>query len=131
MKAKSDIIYLRNMHPQPCVRITTVSYTSIAKKYWTKLTNFAKKAGSGVVEKSLWLYFAAQDEKTPLWAKTTIYGSLGYFISPIDAIPDITPIAGYSDDLGVLVLALSTVATYINDDVKNAASKKMIDWFGR
>ena len=74
---------------------------------------------------------AAQDEKTPLWAKTTIYGSLGYFISPIDAIPDITPIAGYSDDLGVLVLALSTVATYINDDVKNAASKKMIDWFGR
>ena len=101
------------------------------EKYWTKLTNFAKKAGSGVVEKSLWLYFAAQEEKTPLWAKTTIYGSLGYFISPIDAIPDITPIAGYSDDLGVLVLALSTVATYINDDVKNAASKKMIDWFGR
>ena len=28
------------------------------EKYWTKLTNFAKKAGSGVVEKSLWLYFA-------------------------------------------------------------------------
>jgi uncharacterized membrane protein YkvA (DUF1232 family) len=55
--------------------------------------------GREVIEKALWLYYAAQQPNTPLWAKTAIYGALGYFISPIDAIPDITPVIGYADDL--------------------------------
>ena len=52
------------------------------------------------------------------------------FISPLDAIPDITPFVGYSDDLGVLALAVATVATYITEEVKNQATQKMKDWFG-
>jgi uncharacterized membrane protein YkvA (DUF1232 family) len=55
---------------------------------------------------------------------------LGYFISPIDAIPDVIPFVGYSDDLGVLVAAVATVSTYITDDVKAKAKAKLQDWFG-
>jgi uncharacterized membrane protein YkvA (DUF1232 family) len=98
--------------------------------FWDKLTNFAKKAGLEVVEKALLLYYAAQEEATPLWAKTAIYGALGYFISPIDAIPDLTPVVGYSDDLGVLVLAIAAAASYINDNVREKAATKLKDWFG-
>ena len=63
------------------------------------------------------------------WAKTVIYGALTYFISPIDAVPDITPVLGYSDDLGVLVSAVLTVAMYVSDEVKQQARDKVRAWF--
>jgi len=95
-----------------------------------KLTRFAKTAGKEVVEKALWLYYAMQEEKAPAWAKATIVGALGYFITPLDAIVDLTPGIGYADDLGVLALAVAAVATYINDDVRAKASERMREWFG-
>lgn len=100
------------------------------ENFWEKLKNFAVKAGSEIVEKALWLYYAAQDPATPGWAKTVIYGALGYFILPVDAIPDFIAGVGFSDDLGALAAAVATVAAYINDDVKAKAAKKMKDWFG-
>jgi uncharacterized membrane protein YkvA (DUF1232 family) len=48
----------------------------------------------------------------------------------LDAIADITPAVGYADDLGVLVLAIAAVATYINDDVRSKTAAKMASWFG-
>jgi uncharacterized membrane protein YkvA (DUF1232 family) len=98
--------------------------------FWDKVKQHAIHAGSEVIEKALQLYYAAQEADTPLWAKTAIYSALGYFISPIDAIPDITPFVGFADDLGVLVVAVGTVALYINDDVKKKAKAKLAQWFG-
>ena len=95
-----------------------------------KLTRYARSAGKEVVEKSLLLYYAAQEERAPAWAKATIAGALGYFIVPLDAIADLTPAVGYADDLGVLVLALAAVATYINEDVRGKTAQRMQQWFG-
>jgi uncharacterized membrane protein YkvA (DUF1232 family) len=53
---------------------------------------------------------------------------LTYFISPLDAVPDITPVLGYSDDLGVLVSAVLTVAMYVTDDVRQQARDKVSAW---
>lgn len=100
------------------------------KQFWNKLARFATKAGRDVVEKALTLYFAAQRPETPLWAKTVIYSALAYFILPTDAIPDITPIVGYADDLGTLAAALATVAMAITPEVKETAHQKVVDWFG-
>ena len=99
------------------------------EKLWDKITNFAKSAGREVIQKALWLYYAAQMPNTPVWAKTVIYGALLYFILPIDAIPDMIPVVGYSDDLGALASAVTAVAMFIDDDVKEKADKKMADWF--
>lgn len=99
--------------------------------FWDKLKNFAKAAGKEVIEKALFLYYAAQESDTPVWAKTVIYSALAYFISPIDAIPDITPVVGYSDDLGALVGALATVSMYVTEDVKNKARQKLSNWFDK
>lgn len=98
--------------------------------FWNKVVKFAKKAGKDVIEKALLLYYAAQSPQTPMWAKTTIYGALGYFISPIDLIPDLMPVVGYSDDLGVLVAAIAAVSAYINEDVRKQAADKLASWFG-
>ena len=98
--------------------------------FWSKLKKYAGMAGTEVVEKALLLFYAAQEEKAPKWAKATIAGALGYFIVPLDAIADITPAVGYADDLGVLVLAIAAVSTYINEDVRNKTANRMKSWFG-
>ena len=96
---------------------------------WDKIKNYAKSAGKEVIEKVLYLYFALQNPNTPIWAKTTIIGALGYFISPIDAIPDLLPMVGYTDDLGVIAAALVAVASYIDYEVKAKANAKLTQWF--
>jgi uncharacterized membrane protein YkvA (DUF1232 family) len=98
--------------------------------FWGKLKKFAKAAGSEVIDKALQLYYAMQESATPTWAKAIIIAALGYFISPIDAIPDLIPVVGYADDLGVLVAALATVASYITNEVKAKAKAKLAEWFG-
>lgn len=52
------------------------------ESFWSKLTRYATSAGKEVVEKALLLYYAAQRPDTPMWAKATVYGALGYFILP-------------------------------------------------
>ena len=99
-------------------------------RFWRKLKKYATTAGKEIVEKALLLFYAFQEEKAPKWAKATIAGALGYFIVPLDAIADITPAVGYADDLGVLVLAIAAVATYINEDVRNKTAARMKSWFG-
>lgn len=98
--------------------------------YWNKVKNVAKLAGKEVIEIALQLYYALQQPETPAWAKTIIIGALGYFISPIDAIPDAIPGVGFVDDLGVLAAAVGTVAIYITDEVKAKAKTKLEEWFG-
>ena len=97
--------------------------------FWGKVKKFARIAGKDVIEKALQLYYAAQRPELPAWARSVIYGALGYFIFPADAIPDIIPAVGYADDLGVLVAAIATVSIYINNDVKAKARRKTKDWF--
>ena len=98
--------------------------------FWDKVGGFAKAAGREVVERALQLFYASQAPETPKWAKTVIYGALGYFISILDAVPDLTPVVGYTDDLGVLVAALAAVAAHITPAVKAKAAAKVIEWFG-
>jgi uncharacterized membrane protein YkvA (DUF1232 family) len=100
------------------------------EKFWGKLKKFAKKAGSSVVYAVLLLYFTLQKPEVPMKAKTIIIGALGYFILPLDLIPDIAVGVGFTDDLGALGVALFQVAMYIDDDIKNKAKEKLKEWFG-
>ena len=99
--------------------------------FFDKIKNTAKTAGINVVYAGLLLFYTFKKTTTPRWAKTAIIGSLGYFISPLDAIPDIIPAMGYTDDLGVLILAIGTVCMFIDDKVKHKAKKKLKDLFGK
>jgi len=98
-------------------------------KRFEKIIKFAKSAGIKVIYAVLLLFFALQKPATPVWAKTMIIGALGYFILPVDIIPDIIPIAGYTDDLTALVAAIVSVTFYIDEDVKQKSKAKLHDWF--
>lgn len=99
-------------------------------RFWRKLVGTARTAGLEVIEKAMWLYFAAQRPETPRWARATVYGALGYFILPTDAIPDLAPVIGYTDDLAVLASAVSIIAFYIDDTVRDKTRHLMQRWFG-
>lgn len=73
----------------------------------------------------LLLFYAYNQEDTPSWAKKIILGSFAYFLSPIDAIPDLTPIMGMTDDISALTFGLVTIACYVNDDVRTTAQGKL------
>lgn len=98
--------------------------------FWQKVTSYALAAGREVIEKALTLYFCLQDSDTPLWAKSIIVGTLGYFIVPLDAIPDLTLLVGYGDDLGALALALAMVAAHIKSEHREMAQERLRLWFG-
>jgi uncharacterized membrane protein YkvA (DUF1232 family) len=68
-----------------------------------------------LAEETVAMYFCMLDPATPLWVKTTAAAALAYFILPFDALPDIIPVVGLSDDASVLAVALSTVAAHVTD----------------
>lgn len=97
---------------------------------WEKLKKYAKVAGTKVVYAVLLLYYTMQDKGTGIKTKLSIAAALGYFILPTDAIFDLAPLIGYSDDLGVLLFALSQISKSITPEIKTKARQKLNDWFG-
>lgn len=89
-----------------------------------------KQLGSPLLYASLLMYHALRRNDTPSWAKRIIMGGFVYLFVPLDAIPDLAPIIGYTDDLGVMFYALVAVAGHINQDVRAAAQKTLHAWIG-
>jgi len=100
------------------------------EKFWTKVQKFSKKAGTSLVYAVLLLYYTLQKPEVPLKVKATIVGALGYFILPLDIIPDLAVGVGYADDLSVILFALVQVALYVDDEIKMQAKSKLKDLFG-
>ncbi len=95
------------------------------QKFSNKIKSYAQKMGKDLVYRSFLMYYAFQREDTPAWAKRIILGTLGYVIAPIDFIPDLTPLVGYTDDIKVILFATAYLASYINDDVKKQAEERV------
>lgn len=99
------------------------------KSFWKKIKKYAKIAGVGLVKKALVLFYSSVDDDTPIWVKSVIYAALGYFIFPIDGIPDIVPFLGFSDDLTAIVSAMTMIHAHIKTIHIEKADKKINEWF--
>lgn len=99
------------------------------ESFWAKVTKNTLKAGREVIEKAFMLFYALQDDNVPPWAKGVILTALGYFISPVDAVPDVLP-GGFVDDLGVMVAAIATVSAHLTEKTKTKARVKVDSLFG-
>ncbi len=115
--------------------LSGVDFSKYEKNYsesnfWDKVKSVALKAGSKVIYAALKLYYSSLSEKTPAWAKSVVYGALGYLILPADLVPDIIPAVGFTDDFAVIAAALMTIELYVTDEVKEKARLKLADWFG-
>ena len=61
---------------------------------------------AGILEKSGQLWRALTGQGTSNKEKVLIAGALLYLMTPVDAIPDLVPVVGWLDDLGVAGLVL-------------------------
>ena len=94
-----------------------------------KLKRYAGIIGCKGVCLAFQLFYALKNPKLPTWARIRILGALAYLLSFIDAIPDLLPGVGYTDDILVLVAAASTVAFYLDNDVRLKAQVQVQKFF--
>lgn len=98
---------------------------------WEKVKGYAKTVGCEGIRNALRLYYVLEDKSIPPKVRLTILGALGYFISPLDLIPDVIPVVGFTDDIAVLAAAIATAAAYITPEMKALADEKLATWFGK
>ena len=96
------------------------------KNFLNNVKNYARSLGLNTLYKAVQLYYVLQKPEVPHSTKLIIYGALGYLLAPLDLIPDITPLIGYSDDVVAIGLAFAQILGYIDEDVNNK-SKMLID----
>ncbi|MDO4922224.1 MAG: YkvA family protein [Phascolarctobacterium sp.] len=96
-----------------------------------KLTQYGKSIGVELLYKAAQLWFVMQRPDVPAATKALIMGALGYLISPLDFIPDLTPVLGYSDDLVAITFALIRVQGYIDENVRRQARNFLSKIFGQ
>ncbi len=68
-------------------------------------------------------YYCAVDVETPIKVKLVLFAALGYFVLPVDAIPDVLTGLGFTDDATVLATALGLVGAHIREPHRIAARR--------
>ena len=87
------------------------SERSLRRSVWRKARRVAARIP--FAEDLLAAYYCAFDRSTPLQVRATLIGALAYFVLPFDAIPDVMPILGFTDDAAVLATAIKLVANHM------------------
>ncbi len=76
----------------------------IEENFWSKIERVGSKLSFAKDIKALYNYFI--DPSISWYRKSIVVGALVYFIFPIDTIPDLAPLIGYLDDLGVITATI-------------------------
>jgi uncharacterized membrane protein YkvA (DUF1232 family) len=86
------------------VKETEEKIKYVENNLWTKLERVGKKISFAKDVLALFNYL--KDPFVTWHRKAIVVAALIYFISPIDTIPDLAPLFGYLDDLGVITAVL-------------------------
>jgi uncharacterized membrane protein YkvA (DUF1232 family) len=94
--------YSRNATPEDAQRIDA------------NLDKMCKGPICKIWDKVTLLWKMVKDPDAPWASKAIAIGSLIYLISPLDAIPDLIPVIGFTDDVGVILAAVAKLAFDLN-----------------
>lgn len=72
-------------------------------------------------------YYCAIDRETPLRVRGILLAALGYFVLPIDAVPDVLAVIGFTDDIAVLTTAFALINRHIKERHYDAADLVLAD----
>ncbi|WP_028348418.1 YkvA family protein [Bradyrhizobium murdochi] len=101
---------------------------SVRRRFWIKFKRVM--AQLPFAEDLLAAYYCAFDKETPRHVQAALIGAVAYFILPLDFMPDVMPLLGFTDDAAVLATAIRLVASHITQehrDAARAALKRGID----
>lgn len=86
---------------------------SVSTGFWSAFKRIARNVP--FAEDLVAAFYCARDPLTPRRVRLILFGALGYFILPTDAVSDFLPLVGFTDDAAVLAAAIAAVSTSIAD----------------
>ena len=90
-----------------------------------KVADFAKQAGKKTLLMVFELYYALKHGALSNTDKILVIAALGYFISPLDLIPDVVAGLGLLDDGMILGWVLKKVTSSISPEIKAEAKAQV------
>jgi uncharacterized membrane protein YkvA (DUF1232 family) len=91
----------------------------VRRKFWSTFRRAARYVP--FADDLVAAYFCALDPVTPHKVRAVLLAALAYFILPFDAVPDFLAGVGFSDDIAVLVAAITMVRAHITPAHREAA----------
>lgn len=101
---------------------------SVREKFWGALRKYARRIP--FARDAVAVFYCATDPSTPRRVKGILLAALGYFILPVDALPDILAVIGFTDDLAVLTTAIAMVGGHLRPSHYEAADRALADETG-
>ncbi len=92
------------------------------QSFGKKLRIVGRSLGENILLPVLRTYFVLKSPQTSTKEKLFLLGALGYFILPLDLIPDFLPgLLGFTDDLVVITLVLKHLKDALTPEIEQKA----------
>ncbi|MFY8211010.1 MAG: YkvA family protein [Caulobacter sp.] len=96
-----------------------VNEERVREGFLPKIRKVAAKIPFAADALSVW--WAARDPETPMAAKGMMLAGLAYFVLPTDALPDLLPVIGFTDDAAVIAALMAVLGKTLKPRHKEAA----------
>ncbi|MCP4915115.1 MAG: DUF1232 domain-containing protein [Oligoflexia bacterium] len=87
-----------------------------------KIRKYSKSLGEKLLYNLFILFHLLKSKDTPKDVKLIIVSALGYFILPLDVVPDFLP-GGFIDDGLIIITAIKKVQNSITDEIRKSANE--------
>jgi len=91
---------------------------------WDRIKRWARE----VKNEGMTLWFCCRHPDMPWLPKILAFMVVGYFLSPIDLIPDFIPVIGYLDDLILVPIGIYLTLKHVPQHVIEESRAQARDW---
>jgi uncharacterized membrane protein YkvA (DUF1232 family) len=88
--------------------------SGVLREFWERIKKIGRKLP--FARDIVAIAYCALDPATPTRVKALIVGALAYFIMPIDGIPDLLPLVGFTDDAAVIAATIAAVRAHMQPE---------------
>ena len=106
-------------HKSRLLRLVAQLLFKLQQVNWKDANTHAIKSKFFVFGRLSKAYASGQYRHIPLKAILIVVAAIIYFVNPLDLLPDIIPIAGFTDDFAILLWAYSSI---------NSEISKFLEW---
>jgi uncharacterized membrane protein YkvA (DUF1232 family) len=105
-------------------RVMRLNEHRVQRGFWPKIRKAAAHVPFAADALAVW--YCASDDETPASAKGMMLAALAYFVLPMDAIPDVIPMIGYTDDAAVFAALMGLVGRHLKPRHREAARAAIV-----
>jgi len=97
--------------------------TRVRDGFWRKLRRYARRIP--FAEEAVATWYCALDPKTPGHIKAAALAALAYFVIPTDALPDVLPTLGFTDDAAVFWAVWQMISRHVTNEHRGKAAQAL------